>query len=293
LGRGWGGVGAGSGRPNQSQRPKPRAEPAFRAHWRAIRRISRMYAPRVQLLGNSTPYPGLLGSATRIRIMGIANRTPSTEDAVFGRRLPASTRRSGCQSPSDDPANGPAEESCSHQANIREISSTRLRGRRHWPPAAGPTASYVPGGRAPLLPESRTRRLLAGSLAFSRRPCGPVLCAARREAIAAVNRLGAARAERNLGLTATARASCREHLAGAGRVAAPAAAATAVGGAAAEVTALGLTSCAARGAASRFAELAVRVELLLTRTEDEFLVAVLANQGLIRCVQRTLLARAA
>ena len=124
-------------------------------------------------------------------------------------------------------------------------------------------------------------------------PYGRLLPAARGEAVAAVDRLAATRAERDLGLAATARASRREHFTGPGREAAPAAAAATVGGAAAEVTALGLAGRAARGAASRFAELAIRVELLLTRAEDEFLVAVLANQGLVRCVQRTLLAHAA
>jgi len=114
-----------------------------------------------------------------------------------------------------------------------------------------------------------------------------VLCAARGEAVAAVDRLGAAGAERDLGFAPTTRASCREHFTGTGRVSASASAATAMRGAAAEVTTLCLASCAARGAASRLAELAIRVELLLARGECEFLVAVCANQSLVLSVQKT------
>ena len=114
------------------------------------------------------------------------------------------------------------------------------------------------------------------------------------EAVAAVDRLGAARPERYLGLAAAARARRREHLTGSGRVAAAATAtATHVRGTATEITALGLAGCAAGGAATRLAELSFSEESLLARAEDELLVAILANQGLVRCVQRTLLANAA
>jgi len=125
-------------------------------------------------------------------------------------------------------------------------------------------------------------------------PYGPMLPATGSEAVAAVDRLGAARAERDLGLAAAARARRREHLTGSGGVAATAAAAaTHVRGTATEITTLGLSGCAARRAATRLAELSLSEERLLARAEDELLVAVLANQGLVRCVQRTLLTRAA
>ena len=125
-------------------------------------------------------------------------------------------------------------------------------------------------------------------------PFGRKLPATGGEAVAAVDGLGAARSERDLGLAAAARARRREHLAGTGGVtAATAAAATHVGGTTTEVTALGLAGRAARRAATRFAELSLSEESLLACAEDELLVAVLANQGLVRCVQRTLLTRAA
>ena len=158
-------------------------------------------------------------------------------------------------------------------------------------PTVRDPASRLPRG-APGAPEAGGR--VTKNPAIARRvlwiqgwPCGPVLCATRSEAVTAVDRLRAAGSERDLGLAAATRARGREHLARAGGV--PTAASAAAVGPAAEVTALGLAGCAAGGATARFAELAICVELLLTRTEDEFLVAVLANQGLVRCVQRTLL----
>jgi len=125
-------------------------------------------------------------------------------------------------------------------------------------------------------------------------PFGRTLPATGGEAVAAVDRLGAARPERDLGLAAAARARGREHLTGTrGVAAATAAAATHVGRSTTEVTALGLAGRAARRAATRFAELSLSEESLLACAEDELLVAILANQGLVRCVQRTLLTRAA
>ncbi len=165
------------------------------------------------------------------------------------------------------------------------------------PAAATPVrhaGRHALGSAGELAPGNKRARRLPGSFRRSR-PVAQPLASARREAIAAVDRLGAAGAERDLGLTAAGRASRSEHLPRAGREAATTAAgeAAAAATAAAEITALRLSGGPARGATARLAELTVSVELLLARAEDELPTAVLADEGLVRCVQRTLLARAA
>jgi hypothetical protein len=76
-------------------------------------------------------------------------------------------------------------------------------------------------------------------------------------------------------------------------VAGASAATTTVRGTATKVAALRLTGGSAGRTTAGLAELSVCVKLLLAGTEDKLLVAVLAGQSLVRCVQkeRSLLVR--
>src|SRR5205823_3041213 len=126
------------------------------------------------------------------------------------------------------------------------------------------------------------------------------------EAVTAVNRLAARRAERDLGLASAIRAGCRKHFAGSAiaRAVAPATATTAAAAAVAAgavaaagtVAAVATTtttatafragagSLAARsagGAAARLRETALGIKILLGCGEDELLSTVRAGQILV------------
>src|SRR5262245_35656431 len=107
---------------------------------------------------------------------------------------------------------------------------------------------------------------------------GSVARPLRLEAVAAVDRLAAGRAERDLGLPAAVRARRREHLARCPVL--PAATGVAAARVATAVAACCLARCAALGTTARLAELAVGEELLLARREREFLAAIGTGQGL-------------
>ncbi len=105
----------------------------------------------------------------------------------------------------------------------------------------------------------------------------------RGEALAAVDRLLAAGAERHLRLAAAARARGAEHFARTAIVAT----ARIPAGRGSAASARCLPARTARRAPSRLAELTVCVELLLARGEHEFLAAVGAGEGPVGlCVQR-------
>src|SRR5438034_6266483 len=101
-----------------------------------------------------------------------------------------------------------------------------------------------------------------------------------REAVAAVDRLGAGRAERHLSLAAAVRACRAEHLARSAIVTAAHVSTVRVA-TVARLASRRLADGAAGGAATRLAELAICEELLLTRGEREFLATVGAGQRLI------------
>src|SRR5918994_400086 len=122
-----------------------------------------------------------------------------------------------------------------------------------------------------------------------------VRTALRLEAVAAVDRLRTARAERHLGLAATAGAGRCEHLARGALVAAAARvpATTARVAATTRVTTRRLAGCAASGAATGLAELSIGEELLLARRECELLAAIGTGEHLVCCKHEKTPARAA
>src|SRR5437762_6783887 len=168
-------------------------------------------------------------------------------------------------------------------SGVAQFRQNRARSGFSSPQAEHRTMRAVYERRSPSKEEARRcagllvwdlRRLVAGAL--------------RAEAVAAVNGLGAGRAERNQGLLAAVGAGGAEHLARAAVVAAATGVATArvvaarvARAAVAGATAGRLADCTAGGAATRLAELPIGVELLLARREGKVLATVGAVQRLV------------